>query len=141
MAALSAHEVEPGLVSYLDQSVLEADPAVLKTAPRQGDLRTGPFLCFAVEGESSSWAPLTGQHRGERLELPREWHDGGGLGWRERLSYLVDGANTYTGPRASFVAASHSERTAATDRARLSTVGVQAVQGEVSRQLHRARPR
>lgn len=140
MTTLAAHEIEPGLVVHLDPTPLEAHSDVTKTAPKQGEVRVGPFLCLAVEGDQSSWAPLTSQARPERLELVSAWRTGGEPGWRERANYLVDGANTYTGPNEAFTRASHPERTGMDNRARLDSDGLAAVHQEIKRQARRAKP-
>lgn len=141
MTTLAAHEIEPGLVVHLDPAPLEADSDVKKTAPQQGEVRVGPFLCLALDGDQSSWAPpLTSQARVGRLELVSAWRSGGEPGWRERVSYLADGANTYTGPNQAFAKASHPERTGVDNRARLDGDGLAAVHQEIKRQAWRVKP-
>lgn len=132
----AASEFRPGLVLWLDQQMLMEDPTVQETFPqRYGTVR--PFVCVAVTGDQSTWTPLTGQHRDERMPIEREWRSGGELPWRVGETYLNDGANTYTGPNSSFVAANGTERTLPTKRARISDVGVEAVRAEIGRQRHR----
>lgn len=140
VTALDDAEIEPGLVAWLDQPALNSDEAVLKSTPHLGDPEPRPFVCFARNGDSSSWAPVTTIARSERLHLPANWRSGGGPGWVCRDQYLVDGANTYSGPSVRFVAASTQDYSTKANRMRLSADGVEAVLAEVERQKHRRRP-
>lgn len=136
MAQLEREELQPGLVSHLDQTMLSNDPAVLDTYPQKStELR--PFVCVAVNGEQSTWAPLTSTFRRERLEIKDQWRHGGIDMWRDRVCYLNDGANTYTGPNASFLAASAQELTDRPTRSQMSAEGVTAVAAEIERQRKR----
>lgn len=132
----TAPEFSPGLVLWLDQQMLMDDPQVLETLPQHhGNMR--PFLCVEVDGDRSTWTPLTSQYRDERLEIEWTWRSGSGDEWRVGETYLNDGANTYTGPNTSFEAASHAERTTPSNRAGISPTGVDAVRAEIERQRHR----
>ena len=132
----TATEFQPGLVLWLDQEMLMDDPTVDETFPqRYGTVR--PFVCVDVTGDRSTWTPLTGQHRDERLLIEREWRSGGELPWRVGDTYLNDGANTYTGPNSAFVAANDTERTLPAKRARIKPDGMAAVRAEIERQLPR----
>ena len=133
---LDPNEIQPGVVVWMDQQMLMDDPDVRETLPqRYGRVR--PFVCVDVAGEESTWTPLTGMHRDERLYIERRWRSGGEPPWRQGDTYLNDGANTYTGPASSFVAASHAERTTPGNRARISEDGVDEVRSEMERQRHR----
>jgi len=57
--------------------------------------------------------------------------------WRDRVCYLNDGANTYSGPDSSFLAASAEELTDAATRSRMAAEGVAAVKAEIERQRRR----
>lgn len=140
VTALDDAEIEPGLVAWLDQPALNCDDAVQKSTPHLGDPEPRPFVCFARDGDSSSWAPVTTIARPERLHLLADWRSGGRPGWVARDQYLVDGANTYTGPNAKFVAASTQDYSTRANRMRLSVDGLKAVLAEVERQRHRRRP-
>lgn len=132
----STAEFQPGLVLWIDQKMLMDDPTVDESfAQRYGTMR--PFVCVDVVGNRSTWTPLTGQHRVERLRIEREWRSGGELPWRVGETYLNDGANTYTGPSTAFVAANSKERTVPSKRARISDQGLAAVRAEIERQRHR----
>ncbi len=109
MTTLVDSEIEVGLVGWLDQVALNEDGRVFKTTPYLGDPEPRPFICFCIQGGTSSWAPTTTVRRHERLELIGSWRTGGGPGWRSRANYLVDGANTYIGPVSAFVEASNLE--------------------------------
>lgn len=112
------------------------DPTVEESFPqRYGSVR--PFVCVDINGDRSTWTPLTGQHRDERLFIEREWRSGGELPWRVNDTYLNDGANTYTGPNDAFVAANASERTLPAKRARIKPEGMVAVREEIEVQRHR----
>ncbi len=71
------------------------------------------------------------------MPIERRWRSGSEPAWRLGETYLNDGANTYTGPGSSFVAASHAERTTPSNRARISAEGVEAVRVEIERQRPR----
>lgn len=136
MAKLNAREIQPGIVIWLDLAMLMADADVTETLP-QGYGSVRPFVCLDVVGDRCVWAPLTGTHRDERLSIDRRWRSGGELSWRLGECYLVDGANTYSGPLESFVRASHMERTRQGQRARVSADGLLAVATEVQEQQNR----
>jgi hypothetical protein len=136
MVKLAEAEIRVGLVAFLDQGKLMADPDVIETYPQaSGIIR--PFVCFEVGGGKSAWSPLTGTVRPERLEILRAWRSGGLPGWLKAPNYLNDGANTYRGPNASFVAASLGERTAAGSRAYINADGQAAVAAEIAKQAYR----
>jgi hypothetical protein len=136
MARLNATEIQPGIVIWLDQAMLMAAPDVEETFPqRYGTVR--PFVCLTADGVRSTWTPLTGTHRDERLPIEHRWRSGGAPAWQTSECYLNDGANTYSGPLASFVQASHAERTRPGGRARVSGDGLQAILNEVQQQHHR----
>lgn len=137
MAALTAPEVESGLVAWLDQATLNHDARVVKSTPHPGEPEPRPFVCFRVDGATSHWAPVTTSERKERLYLNPEWRSGGGPGWEARDQYLVDGANTYVGPTTAFLEASHGDWTEEGARMRLSEAGLAAVATEVERQKRR----
>jgi hypothetical protein len=139
VTALDDLEIEPGVVAWLDQPMLNADHAVLKSTPHLGDPEPRPFVCFARDGDASAWAPVTTVARPERLHLQASWRSGGGPGWIARDQYLVDGANTYSGANARFIASSTQDYMTPDNRMRLSTDGVDAVVTEVERQRHRRR--
>lgn len=137
MSELVLSEIVVGLVAFLDQDQLNGDPEVHKSLPqRYGCLR--PFVCVWSDRGESQWLPLTTKMRPERLRIERPWRSGGEVCWRiGDEHYLNDGANVYTGPSSRFVAASHSERTTARNRARLSSEGIAAILVEIERQRHR----
>ena len=131
---LETDEVAPGLVAWLDQAMLTDDARVTETA-RQSSTDIRPFVCFAAEGASSSWAPLTSQFRRERLEIQVPWRSGGLLpAWRSEPQYLVDGATVYIGANEAFLDASHGEQSTRTNRAQVSADAVAAIASEVARQ-------
>ena len=139
MAALNEDEIGPGVVAWLDQVLLNDTDAVTKTTPHLGVPEPRPFVCFARDGDDSSWAPITTQHRAERLRLSPEWLTGGGPGWKNRPQYIVDGANTYNGPNAEFIAASAGDFSKVGSRSGLTDEGLAAVVAEVERQVRRRR--
>jgi hypothetical protein len=138
MAELTDDEIAPGLVSWLDQVALNENAAVEKTARFLGDPEPRPFVCFARDGATSSWAPITGQHRKERLLLKPEWRVGGNARWTGQDQYLVDGANTYSGSNADFISAAE-DLTERGNRRALTEDGLTAVLEEVGRQVRRRR--
>ena len=82
MTQLTLQEIQPGLVSHLDQTMLSKDRAVLDTYP-QKDTELRPFVCVTVEGDQSTWSPLTSTYRRERLKVEDDWRHGGIDMWRE----------------------------------------------------------
>ena len=136
LAHLAPEELAPGLVSHLDQTMLTNDPDVLDTYPQTyTELR--PFVCVSVREGVSIWTPLTSTYRKERLKIENAWRTGGIEMWRDRVCYLNDGANTYSGRNASFIAASARELTDSATRSQMSEAGVAAVSAEIERQRNR----
>ena len=128
--ALSSAQIRPGIVAYLDAAALNADAAVVK--PVSPTTRNGPFLCFARSGQMSGWAPISTQHRDERLLISQEWRVSGGGSWQQDDQYLNDGSTTYVGPNASFIAAATAtDKFDAATRPRVLPAGVTAVVGEI----------
>jgi hypothetical protein len=131
---LLPQEVSPGAVAYFDVGILNAATAILK--PANPTTRNGPFLCLQVVGESSSWTALTWTGRPERLFIEKAWREGGTTAWQNGTPYVNDGAITYRGPNASFIAAAAVADTYRPEtRQRVSTAGVAAAVAEVT---HRA---
>lgn len=136
MSQLLREEIEAGLVSHLDQTMLSNDQAVLDTYP-QARTELRPFVCLKADANNCVWAPLSSTFRRERLQINDEWRQGGVDMWRERECYLNDGANTYHGPIESFIAASAQELTEPINRSRMAAEGVAAVIKETERQRKR----
>ena len=136
MAQLAADEIAVGLVAYLDQAMLSADTSVTDTYPQQSS-QVRPFVCIALTGDQSTWAPLTTAFRVERVQILPTWRTGGQASWSGLSCYLNDGANLYIGPKLAFVAASYPEQTSRQSRSRMSADGIGAIQAEVERQRHR----
>src|SRR4051812_42505594 len=126
MAQLEADEIKPGLVAHLDQTMLTNDIEVLDTFP-QTETELRPFVCIRASKDESTWTPLSSTYRKERLEIKEEWREGGIDMWRDRATYLVDGANVYIGPNTSFIAASSQELTERATRSQMKSDGVAAV--------------
>lgn len=127
--ALQADEVTPGAIAYLDvvQS-LNADQTVTKS----GTLVNRPgcvnqFVCYQVLGTQSSWAPLTGSERPERLHIDPAWVVNGYGALAAGQVWLQDGRNTYRGPTASFVAAAGGEQPFHGGRPRINAAGLQQI--------------
>ncbi|MBX3387615.1 MAG: hypothetical protein KF768_13685 [Phycisphaeraceae bacterium] len=59
--------------------------------------------------------------------MDASWRTDGLWQWRNDISYVSDGSQVWSGPAASWCRASHEERTAPHNRARLSQEGVEAV--------------
>ena len=136
MARFTPDEVVPGFVSSLDQGQLTSDDRVLDTYP-QTSVELRPFVCFDIDGDQSSWAPLSRAYRRERVEIKSEWRTGGLNTWRDGACYLNDGANVYIGPHEAFVEASRETETTPSNRSMMSEAGVAAVREEVERQIGR----
>lgn len=140
MSALEKDEILPGVVGWLDQPALNSDQAVVKSARFLGEPEPRPFVCIEAGATRSTWAPITTAFRTERLAIPPNWRRGGGQGWRTREEYLVDGANTYSGPSDRFIAASADDYNDRSSRMRVSAEGLKAIRAEVQRQRNRRRP-
>jgi hypothetical protein len=125
-------EIVPGAVAYFDVDVLNGDPTV--TQPASETTRSGPFLCFAVNGNTSGWAAVSTRWNKDRIRIERAWRSGGADKWLAEDQYLNDGSTTYVGPHDAFVAASRiqDKKTPAT-RPRVEPDGVAVVAAEVQR--------
>lgn len=129
---IAISEIVPGAVAYFDVTILNRDPTVTK--PASVTTRSGPFLCFAVNGDVSGWAPISTQWNKDRVLIERAWRSGGSDKWLAEDQYLNDGSTTYVGPHAAFVTASQTQdkKTPAT-RPRVEADGIAAVIEEVRR--------
>jgi len=89
-------------------------------------------VCFEpIEGRSA-WAPISTQYRNERLAIDAAWRYDGAGQWLTSDQYLNDGATTYTGPDAAFVAAAvGQDRFTATTRPKVRAAGIAAIVAEV----------
>src|SRR5438876_945297 len=136
VVAVSASEVVPGIVVFLDQEMVDSDDRVTRTQDLP-TVKARLFVCYQAAAGSSEWAPITTQERRERLYLKPSWRTGGEpkcsggyAQWLNADQYLADGANTYRGPLPAFVDASHLECSDADNRARLTQEGIEAVRSE-----------
>lgn len=130
---ITVAEIRSGAVAYLDASTLNDDPEV--TNPEHPTTRNGPFVCFAVNGQRSGWAPISTQFREERLLIEESWRLSGAGAWRNADQYLNDGLTTYVGPNASFAGASQNTDTfRAANRPRVNAEGVAAILAEIQNQ-------
>jgi hypothetical protein len=136
MTAIGTREITPGLVAFLDPSMLIVDPAVSHTQDSAG-MSSRPFVCVLVENGISEWSPTTTERRTERLEIEQAWRSGGHPQWLGEPQYLNDGANVWRGPHESFIEASWQELTFEASRARVSAEGVAAIRAEIAAQQHR----
>lgn len=136
-------EIEPGIVVRLDPARLLRDSRVVHTQDPPTP-RAGPFVCVKVEGNTTTWAGLTGQGRHERLRIHEKWRLGGWKRWSREWGddgaggqYLTDAANVWIGPREVFSAASRQPQLDAEEAARISEEGVLAILTEIARNRHR----
>jgi len=149
MTALGVGEIRPGIVAYLEESVLRDSNDVewfSGKGSKHGSPERRPFLCVSVVGDEYTWVPITTEPRTgagyQRLNLESSWRTGGdqacfGNQWVRLDQYLVDGANLYSGPVTEFIAASANECTTEMTRSLLSTAGVAAVVAEIAKQQRR----
>ncbi|HJP89036.1 MAG TPA: hypothetical protein VJ850_08385 [Candidatus Limnocylindrales bacterium] len=121
---LRPEDIDPGAVAYFEVAFLNSDPLV--TGPAHPTNRNGPFVCYDHVNGQSAWSAITSQERPERLYLEPQWRQGGSNAWRNGAQYLNDGATTYAGPDASFIAAAINEAPM-NPRPTLSADGVAAV--------------
>jgi hypothetical protein len=124
--------------------MLGLDDRVLKTGTVGSATDARLCVCYAIDGDTSDWSPITTEPKRERLPIKDEWRSGGNRecsgGYAQWLlddQYLQDGANTYHGPNAAFVAASWQECTALDTRARVSGEGMALVDQEIAAQRRR----
>ena len=147
---LDEQEIRIGLVAYLDEECLWNDTQVTRYHGR-GSLHTEPqvrpFVCIKSTDEECQWTPLTTESHTNsgylRLYIRPEWKSGGSWDchdnqWVNEDSYLVDGANLYTGAPSSFAQASSHECTCPDSRAEINEDGISAIRGEVQAQAHRS---
>jgi hypothetical protein len=136
-------EIEPGVVVRLDPAHLLRDGRVIHTQDPPTP-RAGPFVCVKVEGDTTTWAGLTGQGRHERLRIDEKWRLGGWKRWSRMwgedgsgVQYLTDAANVWIGPRAAFAAASRQPQHGTEEEPRITEEGVLAILVEIARNRHR----
>lgn len=147
---LTANEITPCCIAYIDPAILVADESVTITGRKRrlpdGSVnvspttRTGPFICTALDGQTCTWTPVTTQFREERVRLKAEWIRNGygslGIG----SNYLLDGAHSFQGPVEAFVRAGSQEAPFETgQRPVLTAEGLAAIHDEMKRQAHRAK--
>ena len=136
--SLTNAQIRPGTVAYISTNLLkhheDIEPS-LAVFPEED--QTICHVCFAVEGETSFWTPLTKippTQRFERLQLVRAWRLRGDShpAWNDDPVYLRDGEMTYRGPKAAFVLAAAGEFAMdPRERPFLSADGVAAISEEV----------
>lgn len=101
--ALRLADIRVGAVAFLDHKVLLAEPGLHKGSDTID--RPGPFVCLQIKGKLSAWAPITSEHRPERLFIQEAWRRDGSDTWKTTDQYLTDGLNTWVGPNEAFVRA------------------------------------
>ena len=133
--ALGIDDVRPGIVAYMSAKLLYEDLSVVRD-PFINDFKEGrPYLCVSVTGDTSVWLPITTQDPfGGRLLLRREWRFGGSGRWLSGSHYIQALTRTFSGPTASFVAASQPcDVVPRWNRPRLSQAGLDAVLDAIAR--------
>jgi len=133
---LQLKEIKPGLVAYLDPSILLSFGA---NGPR---LIRGvhPFVCLEVEGDWCIWTALSSSSLlGSRTSIDAAFKRGPTDSWLNRDTYIYGPCFWYEGPLHAFQEASaESEYTRPGDRNSLTAEGLQFVQDRVqtlSRQI------
>ena len=126
---LSAQEVTPGTVAFLDVSILTAS-SDLRCSAAPNVLRNGPFLCVQVIEDESLWLQLIGSvgKKGlKRLELKDAWRTGGSGSWQTRAQYIHDAKHALIAPSSLFVTAAAGELSFEGERPQVSAEGIEAV--------------
>ena len=99
MPLLQLEEICPGLVAFLDPSILKqyrvADPSLAD--------QVHPFVCVEVHGTYSTWVMLTSKPGHGRPSLPSQFKHGQCVSWLENQSYL---SQALEGPSYAFQEAS-----------------------------------
>lgn len=127
---LTPHEIRVGSLAYLDHQLLLADPEIEHA--NVGIDRPGPFVCIEHRDGRSTWAPLTTEHREERLFIDPRWRREGSRLWKTENQYLNDGHNTFVGPDAAFLRAGTNENLFTRyRRPYITPAGIKAIIGEV----------
>jgi hypothetical protein len=131
--ALRLQDIRVGAVAYLDHKTLLGEPDLHKGSDTID--RPGPFVCVQVKGKLSAWAPLTGEHRPERLLIDSKWRRDGSDYWQTHDQYLSDGLNTWVGPSEAFVRAGAKETPFKMyRRPSVTSAGIKAILAEIERQ-------
>jgi len=149
---LTDAEIILGAVAYFDVATLNADPrltikgAVVDlgdgTRGVQPLTRDGPCVCVERQADQATWTPVTNREQAKfkRLRIQKSWVIDGydELGAGE--SFLQDGANTYAGPVACFIAAAAGETPfGSRKRPTITPEGLAAIREEIDKQQPRAR--
>lgn len=130
---ITEEEIVPGAVAYLSLELLRTS-GELKQPALQSHVRTGPFVCIAVNDKSCAWLEITskGEKRLERITLDPAWKKEGGKRWLAEDQYINDARTPFIGPKRIFVAASKDELVYNQFlRPQVTDVGVQALLKEV----------
>ena len=146
MSILDSSEIRPGIVAYLEESVLRSSDKVAWFCGKgsaHGPPERRPFLCVSAQNHECTWVPITTEPKSgagyKRLKLISTWRSGGddacfGNQWIKLNQYLVDGANMYSGHFSEFIDASVNECTTPKSRSLLSNKGIASVLAEIKRQ-------
>lgn len=134
---MATFPIAEGIVLDLDVDCLNRDNGVQK--PNFPTDRSGPFLCYCVVGEKSCWAPLTTQHRDERLELKLEWRrcNAAKSTWLTRRQFLNDGRTVYCGLSSVFCKAASVDKISNGLLRCVTSDGIAAVRVEIERRRGR----
>ena len=129
---LTFAEIQPGAVAYFDVAVLHTDPAVKVTGdPVQRFVTGNQFVCYKIDDKTSSWSPLTATYKFRRTLIDAAWVTNGYGPLGAGKVWLQDGKNTYTGPNASFAAATATEHAFAVARPSLSAAAITAIHAAI----------
>lgn len=128
MSLLTAPEINPGLVGFLDQEALNNDRHVMKSEMVPGPAKIRPFLCLERVGRDSKWLPITTQRWPDSFLLKRHWRLGGPPDWRFEPQYLSRHIQSYQGPNSCFVQASRQNPE---DRMKVTKSGLTAIRREL----------
>lgn len=105
--ALTIRDIRVGSLAYFDHAVLLSEKGIKHA--NLGLDRPGPFVCVEHKDGRSTWTPLTGDHRPERLPIDPKWRREGSKLWKEADQFLNDGRNTFVGPDEAFIRAGAKE--------------------------------
>lgn len=129
---LHLDEIEPGIVAYIDTSILLSDSRV--TRPNDDQFKSRPFLCVVVGAGKTLWLNLTTQpgRYNHRFALRPEWRLHGSRMWRTHPSFVNNPGEPYIGRDVSFVDAARDEMEMPFKRPRVSSEGIAAIVAEMA---------
>ena len=131
---ISADEIRPGVVAYLNVSVLMKDTRI-RYSEHGDSFRNSPFVCVQRKGDETLWLELTTrEEKTQRLELLSEWRAGGGGLWKKKRQFVHDARKPLIGPASAFADASNGvDIYSNSDRPEVLQAGITEMIGEIGK--------